>query len=93
MFMNKKAVDLTINTVVVAILAVLVLVVLFYVFTGKVGSFSKQVNACPSGLCVSETECKSYGGQILPGKYLDPNGKICDSGTPEICCFVTSGMI
>lgn len=82
--MNKKAVDLTINTVVVAILAVLVLVVLFYVFTGKVGIFSKQLNTCPGDCVFTEDECESAGGTALfNAKYLDNTGKAC-----IICCTV-----
>jgi len=85
--MNKKAVDLTINTVVVAILAVLVMVVLFYVFTGKVGIFSKQLNTCP-GDCMAVDECRTAGGTNLPGSYVqrdsDPVKKCSDVNL--ICC-------
>ncbi len=89
--MNKKAVDLTINTVVVAILAVLVLVVLFYVFTGKVGLFSKELNTCPSGNCIPTSEC-ALKGFPLPGEYLDSamNSKCSNlktgAGEQLVCC-------
>lgn len=91
--MNKKAVDLTINTVVVAILAVLVLVVLFYVFTGKVGIFSKELSVCP-GDCMPLDECKLYGGTKLPGaNYIQrdsvPSTVCPDVGRDYVCCTVT----
>ena len=89
MFMNKKAVDLTINTVVVAILAVLVLVVLFYVFTGKVGSFSQQLQACPSGDCMMSEACTKLGGSPMPGtgdKYLMADRTPCSLNS--VCCTV-----
>lgn len=86
--MNKKAVDLTINTVVIALLAVLVLVVLFYVFTGKVGLFTKQTNVCP-GDCLTISECNQYGGTKLPGNtYIQRDtDRLCNAYIPDgICC-------
>jgi len=83
--MNKKGVDLTINTIVVAILAILVLVVLFYVFTNKFGGFTQQLNTCPSGPCMTNAECMERMGTSLGTKYLDPSTeKTCAEGT--LCC-------
>ena len=40
---NKKGVDISINTIIVAAIALAVLVVLFVIFTGRLGIFTKGV--------------------------------------------------
>lgn len=41
--MNKKGQGISINTIIIAAIALAVLVVLFAIFTGRLGSFSKGV--------------------------------------------------
>jgi len=41
--MNKKAQSISINTIIVAAIALAVLVVLFAIFTGRLGGFTKGV--------------------------------------------------
>jgi hypothetical protein len=86
--MMKKAQSLSITTVVIAILAVLVMAVLFFVFTGRMGLFTKEIQTCPSGPCVLEEDCKEAGGFELPGDYLDPveNKKCSEIPGDYVCC-------
>lgn len=42
--MNKKGVEISINVIIVAAIALAVLVVLFMIFTGRLGMFSRGVS-------------------------------------------------
>ena len=91
--MQKKAQGISINTIIIAAIGLAVLVVLFLIFTGRLGIFSKVVadttscqNGC-AGLGKSWTEtdrpgCTSSQGQVLPGTYADitTEGNVC-------CCI------
>lgn len=90
--MNKKAQGISINTIIIAAIALAVLVVLFAIFTGRIGIFSRGVNEASS----CKTTCDNLGmsftvlaekatctssseSRYLPGTYSDVV-------PPQICC-------
>ena len=46
--MNKKSQGLSLNTIIIAAIVLIVLVVLWAIFTGRMGGFSKSLNDCES---------------------------------------------
>jgi hypothetical protein len=91
----KKGQGLPITTIVIAALALLVLVILFAIFTGRMGSFTKTLVEC-QGQCVPadqcqvfarEGECKSnMSVRIIPGVF---NSIIQLSPVDYKCCLIT----
>jgi len=93
--MSKKGQSISINTIIIAAIALAVLVVLFYIFTGRLGSFSKGVgetasceNSCKA-LSMQKSittfnnkdECERGAGQVyIPGTYSDVTSGAC-------CCI------
>ena len=90
-----KAQGLPITTVILAALGLVVLVVLFAITTGRLGIFSKAIQTCQAGHCISPQDCEIAGGFSLPGNWLKkennlpcgfvPEGR---TGPPlnEVCC-------
>jgi hypothetical protein len=70
LFRNKKGVELTLNTVIIAILVVLVLVVLIGFLLGGTGKAKDQINelfdtsTTASSLSIAIEQCKIYCDQI-----------------------------
>ena len=70
LFRNKKGVELTLNTVIIAILVVLVLVVLIGFLLGGTGKAKDQINelfdtsTSASSLSIAIQQCKIYCDQI-----------------------------
>lgn len=99
--MNKKGQSISINTIIIAAIALAVLVVLFMIFTGRLGLFSKGVGeatncdqACKAAGysrsdAVSETTAKS---EDCPGTggYLLPGYSIIQDGVRKKCCCFSS---
>ena len=80
---NKKGVDISINTIIVAALALAVLVVLFLIFTGRLGLFSKGVQettncaqACKAAGYDDRGACDNDGKNKLVGYYDDTNANL-----------------
>ena len=73
---DRKAMDLSINMIIIAALALIVLVVMVLVFTGKIGIFSKS-----SG-------CTERGGQCMPAESCSQS-RTAFSCTKqgEVCCI------
>ncbi len=65
--MVKKGQSISINTIIIAAIALAVLVVLFYIFTGRLGSFSKGIGETAS----CENSCKALG---MKGDDADSKG-------------------
>ena len=92
--MHKKGVDLSVNVIIVAAIALAVLVVLFMIFTGRLGMFSKGVgetasceNTCKAlgklwavDNTKSGCESRAGGGTYISGKYDDAPAGVC-------CCY------
>ena len=89
--MNKKAQGISINTIIIAAIALAVLVVLFAIFTGRLGSFSKGVqetDTCAqkctslnmklsSTSLTSDTSKDCGAGQYISGSYSDGKFGCC----------------
>ena len=89
----SKGQSISINTIIVAAIALAVLVVLFAIFTGRMGGFTKGVqetDTCaqkcaslnlPRSADVSQSECSliPYSGTFIAGKFSDTpiNGCCC----------------
>ncbi len=83
----KKAQSLSINTIIVALLALLVLVLLIAVLTGNIKIFTHTTDTCTSvgGVCD-----KSTNNACNEGYVRHPSAKDCDDqGTP--CCVALTG--
>ena len=83
---TKKANQLSLNTIIVAIIALVVLVVMIAIFTGKVGFFSQSSNQATS--CEQFCDLRGYsngqGADESPGEdftrligVTDSDGKKC----------------
>ena len=91
--MHKKSQSISINTIIVAAIALAVLVVLFAIFTGRLGGFTKGVqdtdtcaqkcsslNANPGDHPRDENTKSCIVGQYIAGSYKDgPFGCCCVS--------------
>ena len=91
--MNKKAQSISINTIIVAAIALAVLVVLFAIFTGRLGGFTKGVqetDTCAQK-CASlnlqnwadatQFDCtQKPSGTFIAGRYSD-------TPTSGCCCY------
>ncbi|MBI2653560.1 hypothetical protein HYX02_01990 [Candidatus Woesearchaeota archaeon] len=63
---KKRAQGISINAIIIAALALVVLVVLFAVFTGRFGIFSRSLNEC-TGTCTVKSLCTPPSA-VLPDK-------------------------
>jgi len=88
--MNKKAQGLSINVIIVAIIALLILVIISFIFTGKIALFRKTSEDCASqgGICRQEGFCME--GEATLRQYgcdLNGNGKLNEGVAIDgICC-------
>lgn len=93
--MNKKAQSISINTIIIAVIALAVLVVLFAIFTGRLGIFSKGVgdtascaNSCKAlNMKGDDAETKETceGVAVLTGnRYI--SGTYSDVPSGRVCC-------
>lgn len=83
---TKKAQGMSVNVIIIAILALLVLVILGFVFAGKIGDFVKGTKDCESigGRCDLGTQCTGDEGysktniaMCLDQATGKPNGQAC----------------
>lgn len=87
--MMKKGQGISLNVVIIAAIALIVMVVLIMVFTGKIGTFTKETASCDSqgGSCVSDIDGCEGDFEKKMAKY------ICDEdgdGEPDddlVCCL------
>ena len=80
---NKRGQSISINTIIIAAIALAVLVVLFMIFTGRIGIFSKGVGDTTN----CDQACKSAGySKAGTSKTEDSNGQFpnCDTTDVEI---------
>lgn len=98
--MNKKGQSISINTIIVAAIALAVLVVLFMIFTGRLGLFTKGIGeatnceqACKSaGYSRSDSiaETASTSADCSSGGFLLPGYSIIQDGNRKKCCCYSS---
>ena len=84
--MKSKAQSISINTIIVALLAILVLVVVIAMLTGNLKIFNRTTESCSSvgGVCDHSTDKKCDDGYIP-----HPSAKKCDD--EKLCCIQLSG--
>ena len=88
--MNKKGQGLPLNTIIIAAIVLIVLVVLWAIFTGRMGVFTKGLKTTTeqSVLCTSDVVggtvkdtaklCTDIGGTIISGTFTGVTGdKVC----------------
>jgi len=81
----KKAQSLSINTIIIAILAILVLVIIGVIFTGRAGLFGQEIaKGCVAngGICLTALEYQTnYNSEGYKNTdYIcptTPSGKVC----------------
>ncbi len=76
--MNKKAVQLGLNTIVIAVIALTVMTVVLFFFTGQFGDATDEIKSCESrlGTCVDgEDDCD---GRVLENTECPGS---------QVCCF------
>lgn len=76
---GRQGVQLTLNTVVIAVLVIIVLIVLILIFTKGTGGFLGGITSCEDrkGFCASSSDsCTNSGGSVYRlGKC--PEGQVC----------------
>ncbi len=87
--MNKKSQGMSINTIIIAALGLAVLVVLFAIFTGRLGIFTKtlkETDTCAqkcatlnaeSAINPAQDKSCSEGQQYIPGEFSDSKNGCC----------------
>jgi len=82
--MNKKAQGISINVIIVAVIALLVLVLLSLIFTGKMAQITKGLNDCRE---LSYATCDNP----CPSGYTEDLTRKCYTGnevdTSNVCCI------
>jgi len=94
----KKAVEISLNTVIVAAIALIVLIVIVVIFTNQSGKTVRGINDCAArggdddGCKATVQECVSSGG-IPAGEciFYDSSGERSgNSRTGYVCCVYNS---
>lgn len=78
--MNKRGVEMSLQTVVIAVILLLIAALLIYMVSSKLGAFNNAIQDCTSkgGSCMESCQ---------PGTF--PTG-VCSDG--EICCASGEGL-
>ncbi len=89
--MSKRAVELTLNTIVIAAIVLIVLVVVILIFTGRIGTFVSGTKNCVGlgGECTTENNCNAWArGETLREGSLGARiyGAVCQPGEGDYCC-------
>lgn len=92
---QTKAQGMPVNVIIIAVVALIVLVVLIAIFTGRLGIFTKTLDACPGG-CMSLSDCKSP--DVIMRQYKDCSSTISEtsgggiriSAGEDVCCVKLS---
>jgi hypothetical protein len=96
--MSRKAVELSLNTVIVAAIVLLVLIVLILIFTGQMGKYTRGLNDCAKkgggsdyGDCKPSAACMDAGG-IPSGDciFYNEDGSKRDGwqNNQNVCCVI-----
>ncbi len=88
--LGKKGAELSVNLIIVAILALLVLVVMAMIFTGRIGLFRERIDSCASlgGKCVVDTSMCAGQYQRIESSGVCNLNRENDPGSPDdgLCC-------
>ncbi len=85
---NKKGIELSVNTIIITILALVILGTLTYFLATRLGWFGVQTAKCP-GTCRSPCD-PTLGQTALPGIWKDPTNSAVECGTGQAlqCCSI-----
>ena len=92
--MNKKGQGLPLNVIIIAAIVLIVLVVLWAIFTGRMGVFSKGLTDVTKG-----TTCAEAGGVVKNQVDGCASGctpvytQLSDVTTGEVCCKPAKGCL
>lgn len=80
---NKRAQGMSLNVIIIAAIGLLVLVILAVIFIGRIGTTTRNVDAC-KGQCVDTVDdCQ--------GQYKKPTNDPCfgldNKPTDKVCCI------
>lgn len=83
LFEGKRGVALTLNVLVIAVLVLAVMVVLIIIFSGRIGSFTRNVESCvgKGGVC----EPADIDGGCKDSLAPPLLGTDCSAG--QVCCL------
>lgn len=80
--LNKRGQGLSLNLVVVGIIAVLVLVVIAFIFSSQAGEVNRQLSSCssklPGGQCTLQSDCT--------GPFVSDDQCVETVGPGAVCC-------
>ena len=79
LFKNKQGVEITLQTVIIAVLVLIVLIVLIVIFLRGTGGFLTGATGCAErgGNCVSDAQaCTQSRGNVF-GMGKCPEGQVC----------------
>ena len=86
---NKKAQGLSLNVIIIAAVVLIVLIVLWSIFTGRMGVFTKGVVECRIG-CKKLSECQAIAPEghkdCLDSKYV--GDRKWSSNEDVVCCLL-----
>lgn len=79
---SKKAVELALNTIVIAILIIIVLLVIVLIFTNKIGDTSKALNDNSGTACnMNNAVVKTLGYKAVEERLKNTNGGVSCTGS------------
>lgn len=91
--MFKKGQSMSINVIIVAVIALVIMVVLISIFAGKLGIFTEETDEITSNKC---REASSGAGRVIPfssdcgDQYTVSIGPYDDVATGYKCCVPRS---
>jgi hypothetical protein len=93
---NKRAQGLSLNVIIIAAVVLIVLVVLWSIFTGRMGLFTKGLTEC-RGTCELKKDCQAIaleGHEACPNMNIDEGVETTLISVPqgedkrEYCCLI-----
>lgn len=87
--MNKKAIELSLNVIIIAIIGLLVLLVVSAIFLSRAGVFSTQSSSCEikGGTCAIACGSADYKTQTKTLQDSTINCPATKSGDAQVCCL------
>jgi len=88
--MNKKGVEMTMSTIIIAVLVILVLIVLVLIFSKSTRNFFLGTSGCDSknGRCMEGPRCEEGWANVFTG---NPQCRAIDES--QICCRQESAIL
>ena len=90
---------MSLNTIIIAVVVLIVLVVLWAIFTGRMGSFTTELQKCRSNDCTSKAACETGGGvEDSDGTPACQKSQATSTGGvsvplgQQICCIKLPGL-